>query len=421
MEKKRQAAKRERPFPVILFSVSVVITFSAMVVILIQAELPLPTNEFEFVRRGWSNNPAMNFWYEQHLRWHDANRLNRSSRRLVFRTIGAGLGDHVKALVWAYGYAVLTRRLLIIDWPLPYPIETVLSTRARNRFIYRSKLDSAGVGPGYGLEFNFKYRKGLTPRMLRLLNGDAHTVFLRIGPAQPPDTVMKELRGSRWGNRKLPRFSWDARRAVTKTLLEPGGELLKYLIDARHRLALCANHESCTRETVAGRWLRAIVYGGSTMPRRQYFAVHARLGLGTGESHITRFASSRGHEEHIAACFARAVKSYAGPSKDPVVFVASDTASWRPLFKRILHLYLPDARVEHLEQRPEHFRSIPTGSKRGRATFLALHAEMLLIGDAKRTIAFSSGFPAVGFWRGHGRHYNLLSRERCLAENVTIR
>lgn len=421
MEKKTVSRKRLRSFPVILFSYAVVITFSVMVVVVMNSELLLPANiDFIPVRRGWSNDPAMNFWLEQHLRWHDANRNNRSTRRLIFQTIGAGLGDHIKALVWAYGYAVLTKRLLLIDWPSPYPIETVLSDRARHRFIYRSELDSAGVGPGYGLDFNFEYRQGLTPSMLNLLVSDVHTVFLRIGPAQPPDAVIKKLRGSRWGNKTLPRFSWNARRAVTKTVLEPSSELLKYLIGERHHLALCAYHESCDDENLFERWTRAIVYGGSTLQRRQYFAVHARLGLGTNESHITRFASSLGHERQIAECFARAVKSYAAPSKDPVVFVASDTASWRLLFKDVLLKLLPRAKAVHLDQRPTHFRSIRSGSKHGRETFLNLHAEMLLIGDAQRTIAFSSGFPAVGFWRGHGRHFTLLSREQCIRENYTV-
>lgn len=377
------------------------------------------------------NDPALNFWVKRHLLWHDLNRFNTASRKLIFRVIGAGLGDHIKALVAVYGYAVLTRRVLLIDWVKPYPISEVLSKRARRRFVYRAELD--GV-EGAGHHFNFKYGHGIPDYMMNLMASDEHTVFLKTGPAQTPNEIMDKLRGERWNNLTLPKFNWAARRTITRILLEPSIELDSEVQSLQRHYSLCAHGTLCLLEYSLLHRVRSIFTRGgaaSLLPPRHYFTVHARLGLGTGETHYSRFKSSEGNEQRMAECFARQVLKHRNDfavstlstrgdanTEPPVaVFVASDTASWRPLFKQVMQRYLPDAHVVHLDDKPGHWRAIPTDSEAGRRTFLAQHAEMLLIGDATRVIAFSSGFPETGFWRGRGRHFTRLDPDKCLREN----
>lgn len=355
------------------------------------SDLPIPVGD-----------PALKFWIIDHLAWHDAHRRNLDTRRVIFRTIRAGLGDHLKALVWVYGYAVLTRRLLIIDWSNPYPIESIISTRSVDRFIYRPVLDSSRLSRGYGSNYRFNYRDGIPPYMLHLLaRNDVHTVLLQCGPAQPPDSVRDELVGSPSRFNKpgrsqihIPKFSWAARRTATHILLEPSTEIRRRISQFQEQHGICAYNETgCSKDAF-------------------YYSVHARLGIGTAETHFTRFKGLLGHEKSIARCFVAQLKQN-HIATNAVVFVASDTAEWRAIFINVMKKYMPDVRVIYYDAIPKHFRDINTRTMEGKNRFFDLHTEMIIIGNAIRTFAFRSGFPEVGFWRGHGRHYTTVNASDC--------
>lgn len=107
-------------------------------------------------------DPEVKFWITGLLAWHDAHRHKQDTRREIFSTIGAGLGYHIKALVRVYGCVVLTLRLLIIDWTNAYRIESVLSARSVERYIYTARR-------WLGSNYRFAYRKGIPTYMLQLL------------------------------------------------------------------------------------------------------------------------------------------------------------------------------------------------------------------------------------------------------------
>ncbi len=79
--------------------------------------------------------PGIRFWVHRYSAWHQKHRHN-ASRRVVFRPIGAGLGDSIFGLVSLYGFAVLTNRLLLVDWLASYPLADVVSADAAAQFIY---------------------------------------------------------------------------------------------------------------------------------------------------------------------------------------------------------------------------------------------------------------------------------------------
>jgi len=415
MKVNKARAKKALTYPILVFTslillTSVFISFQSRI---LAATSPIPTensisnfnhHQPQERRDGLINSvpiargdPAVNFWILEHLAWHDKHRANTKTRRVIFQTIGAGLGDHIKALVWAYGYAVLTRRLLVIDWQNPYPIESVISPLAVSRFIYRPQLDSVGKWERHGCEYNFKYGRGIPEYMLKLLaRQDVHTVLLKIGPAQPPDSVRDVLLGSprRFGARRvIPRFSWAARRTATRLLLEPSAEIRGRLAAFKRTHGICAYNEA----NCAG---------------VGYYAVHARLGIGTGETHFARFSGMADRVSSIAHCFVDELEKRGVPEK-ATVLVASDTAAWRTSFRAAMRERMPDSRVIYYGSTPKHFRDIDKGSSAGRNSFLDQHTEMILIGNAIRTVAFRSGFPEVGFWRGYGRHYNVVDRKEC--------
>lgn len=349
-----------------------------------------------------NGDTAVKFWVTDHLAWHDANRPKINTRRVIFRTIGAGLGDHIKALVWVYGYAVLTRRLLIIDWSNPYPLESVLSDSSVERFIYRPVLDSSGLSEGYGANYRFQYRRGIPSYMLQLLaRNDVHTVILQCGPAQTPYSVKEELVGSpsrfdipQQEKTIIPQFSWVARRTAARILLEPSAEIQRRVSAFKSLHGICTYNET------------------GCLNGESYYSVHARLGIGTSETHFSRFKGMLGNEKYIARCFVAHLKENNVPA-DAVVFVASDTAEWKSIFINVMQKYMPGVRVIYYDVIPGHFRDINKRTFEGKNRFLDQHTEMIIIGNAVRTFALRSGFPEVGFLRGYGRHYTRIELSSC--------
>lgn len=79
------------------------------------------------------------------------------------------------------------------------------------------------------------------------------------------------------------------------------------------------------------------------------------LGVVTKEFHEVRFSRTSGKEENVARCLARAVLQYT-ENDVPVVFVASDSKDWRPLFRRMLLKYKPSAREAFYQAPTKHYR-----------------------------------------------------------------
>lgn len=344
---------------------------------------------------------ALDFWVIDHLKWHDAQLDNVASARiLVWRARrSAGIGDQIRAMMAAYQYAVLSRRVLRIDWTFPHPLSLLMSDSARKRFVYNGGVDEIREALRRQPKWRYEFRgTGLSREMFDYLNSDANTVILSIGPSV--QTGNDAVQGLRPNDTTIPRWTPVSARAAIRKVLEPSRELAALVEEAQRELGLCSTNSRCRSG------------------RNNYISVHARLGVGTNESRLERFAGMETKLTSTARCFALAVKRYARVSP-MVVFVASDTSSWPAIFETEMKKIMPSARVVFVDDEPMHIHSISPSE--GRTVFLRQHMENLLIGGAQHTIALRSGFPEVGFWRGTGIYYTMLRKMPCAQGNPHIR
>ncbi len=325
------------------------------------------------------DDEAVRFWFRNYLAWHDMHRTN-ATRVAVFLPIKAGLADNVKGMLNMWAYAVLTRRILLLNAEEPVPIADVLSQRAIGRFVYRREFDGE-KSTWKGDDLKYTYVSGLTPSMRELLRGRQRTVALHMSKAQPIMTLIPKLRSIEYGSTRIPPFTRAARRAAAKVLLEPNPLLIRTVNDFTRRVGA------------------------------PYLAVHARLGRGTNEARHHRFAAIRGRERDIALCLARQAKRLARNEQQPI-FIATDTPSFRRLFRAALHREMPRASVHHVRGSVAHYRWLKGGDA-GRKAHFAMHAENLLIGSAEHIIALESGFPEIAYWRGHARLYKKVLFKDC--------
>ena len=347
-----------------------------------------------------SDSAAVKFWISRYLTWHDANRHNPNARRLVFKQNGAGIGDRVKALIAVYGYAVLTRRLLVIKWNEPYPLADVVDKKSRDRFVFREDLDSFGLSAKHGLDYKFRYFVNMPDSLINLLAGDVHTVTLKTGPPkQTPDILRQVLRGNRFKNESIPSFSPDIWKLAAREILGRSENIQNQVAQIRNGFGICGNGEQCSS------------------PRQHYLSVHARIGFGVGESHW-RFQRFKSHYRDIAVCLARAVREHA-PHENVAVFVASDTLRWIPVFIDVMRREMPSVRVVHLTGVPTHIVNIKK-SDQGRAIYRSLFVEMGILGDAIHTISLRSGFSMAAFWMGAGARYSQLDTLKCIKERKPV-
>ncbi len=296
---------------------------------------------------------AMHFWVTRHLEWHDAQRGNRSARRVVFVAPARGTGEGVKALVWAYAVAVVTRRVLHVHWALP----GVLSARAHRRFV-------AAAG-------------ATRPRRagaLALLAGDTPHIALAAADLTNATHTVAVLSALRWPRETLPPYEWAVRRAAVRAVLDPSQPLRDLVRRTKTELRLCGYDERCARH-----WWH---------PNRvRYFAVHASL------------PASSQNLMRVAFCFSVALRRYAGHDA-PVVYVSRDSGRWREVFAEVMGKAMPRARVVW-------------GAWDGVDAVLAAHAEQILIGDATRVVANRAHTPEAGFLRGSGRYYSVVGARAC--------
>ena len=355
----------------------------------------------EFVSEKEPRNRAIDFWVTDHLRWHDSQLDNLSSARILVWSARrhAGIGDQIKSMLSAYQYAVLSRRVLSIHWTFPQPVSLIMSLEARRRFVYEGGADLLRSALRRAPKWSYKFRgTGLSEEMFAYLNSDADMVVLRMGPhVQNAEAAMEHLRPN---DETIPMWTQIVTRAAVRKILEPSAELASLLETTRQELLLCPARGRCEGDA------------------QRYVTVHARLGVGTNETSLSRFQGMGSKLRSVASCYARAVATWTQLSPT-VVYVASDTAEWPALFELEMKKLVPDARIEYLPDEPVHIHSI--SETEGRTIFLRQHLENLLIGDGEQVVVMRSGFPEVGFWRGTGSVYTTLGPGACARGKVAVR
>lgn len=369
--------------------------------ILIQASY---RDELQIARNkpnGCIEEQSISFWISRYLQWHSLNRYN-GTRSVVYQTNRGGIGDNVRAMLDVYALAVLTQRLFLIDMRKPYPISILVSESSQKRFIVNDTRLDAAVKEKKPWIASLKLPNDAAnaPKlMLKLLREGTNTVVLNSGPRVTSAALNAELAELKIRNSQSspPRFSQMTQRAITRSLLEPSLALSMSFNATLSRLQLCIDNIYCP--------------SGSS----RYVAVHARLGGGVGEGNHRRFAFIKGSEEKLAKCYAREVGKIARIAKlrEPVVYIATDTLTFRPTLHRHLVQEIQNVRVVHLQQDVRHINRIPVGTAVGLDIFKSQHEEMLLLGHATHIVAMWSGFSRAAFWRGNAEKLKYITKDGC--------
>lgn len=334
------------------------------------------------------NSREIDFWVDRYLRWHADNRFN-ATRRAIYRSVAAGLGDNIKGILNLYAYSVLTERLFLIPCDDRHPLCPFLSTDAVRKFSYSEARDKWASNSEF--QFVINGGKSLTTQNKRLLAGATPTIYAELGPVkknQPSDEhLVSSLRKGRPMIYEVPAFSVNVRRNLTKTIFQPSESLRNAYIKTARNLSLID---------------------------RPYITVHARLGLVVGERGKFKRRFS-GKFETIAECFSNLLCEFLQTQTHlkPLVFLATDTPDYIPFFQSKMASILPGTIMKHLDERPMHYNHI--GNKTGNSTKLHLniHLESLLMAHSIHIISFPSGFADISYWRGNASSHQVVEYSQC--------
>lgn len=320
----------------------------------------------------------LEFWVHRYLKWHEANRHN-ASRVAVYNPLGAGLGDNVYGMINLWGHAVVTNRLLLINFNHPVPLATYLSNRTRREFVY-NKTDEK-FGPKIGCHLYFPRPASPNSTAAILLKGAVPVVCLHMSHVRDAHEFA-ELPPPYPG--KVPKFSDAVRTAIGNILLEPSDELLSLKNDFLSKNGLSNG--------------------------KPYFAFHARLGKGVGEKYMGRFRAI--NYVYVSECAAdrllRISKEYGIAPKDLRVFLATDTPSFRAIFAEVMEDLVRGSRVITTEHRVKHFKDT-----RDHFAHLNIHLDSILLGDAREIIAFRSTYTQAAKWRGKAVKLHEMYYHKC--------
>lgn len=366
----------------------------------------------------------LKFFITDYIAFHKANR--KHGRRLVFTQAGGGLGDRFQGMFYAYWVAVMTRRIFLVDWNQPFPLDDFLQ------------------GAENGLDLFYDREKDRIP-LLRHQNG---TKVPDMSFVTGKTTVQKEfeaiiqsrthtvrMESSRLWNRFTKRFYEDHKAAgiSARQLMEAFGSINFKRMFLHHvfriKDSVRVRHEEMSRSM----GIRA--YGEWKKKRRgrPYIAVHARLGKGVGEI-SQRFEDIMEELKTPAMCLAtRAILLSLNSGSPPLpVFLATDTNEFREVFsesvRRMSHnrvrvasgdwnaVHTKDVVVslQHLlESRNNTQRE---GIESARTALWESYADLLMLGQAEHIVALYSSFPRLAFALGDAESLTELRNELCLEE-----
>ncbi len=352
-------------------------------------------------------NPSVSFWATDYLKWHRSERTRPTARRLVYTTVNAGLGDNISGLLRIYAFAVLTRRVLVFRWEKPYSLRTVISREALKRFEYDPIIDRPN-----GTVVR-RFRSSGSIEFFRTLRGPELVVQVASGPSPLIHDVLPRIRGDHLAKVKIPPYNQAAIRKVAHALFEPSEKAALQHEETMNEFGLCTASDTAVCPNFDRLSNRSRKYA------RQYIAVHARLGIGTSELWNKRFKGVRENQRKIAACFARAAKriamDYVGDAR-PLIFLATDTPSFRSVFRKVTKSVFPKGTVFWIDHPVFHYGTLRRRRNDGLFQFEHLFREVRLLGDASHILSFDSGFSYSANWLGNALQLHVLTHHQCGVE-----
>jgi len=294
-----------------------------------------------------------------------------------------GIGDRIRAIIHGYFLAVLSERVLLIDWEMPFPLDSVFS----NNFTHDKNFFGMGSSSDYHTLRDFGNLARHTD--LSAVLDDKKWVMLR-----------KETRPDlRFMIQNMIHYypNITALRRTANLLPEPAQEDFYPLIfQALFKLT----------PQFRTRIVRFVRINELDSP---FVGIHLRLGWDTGEADTTkRFATNMTLEE-IANCTADAALQMARARNinPPRFFLATDTSEIRyEVRKAILRKTNGTGKVIYGKWALGHIRQLLPLLKDDWDTFMNMFVDLVLLSQANSLVFMKSGFPKIARWMGAVRsHY----------------
>lgn len=354
----------------------------------------------------------------QYVSFHRSRRHSNSSAVLIYRPLRTGFGDRYQRLLKAYYLAVLSGRVLLIDWQTPFALEEFIENANENTdFFFRAENDT---------------RRATYDSALHLddYNDDEGKYFMLLDSLKENDVLVVDT----------PRVSNEALvRYATARMPKSSSIAAQFLTNVNMHRAVWHN---CLRlrPTVLQSTKRYLGSFGLRMSGREgegrswwhlreYIAVHARMGIGLNESNDSRFVQNDTELETYARCLATravAATSLAGIPPLPI-FLATDTPAFREVFVKNVHaidskvsVVYGDGPVMHSNDMA---RRIKLKERDGeytdeeRTTFerivAATYTDLACIAFSAHTIALYSSFPRFAVAVGNAESLAELKVDVC--------
>ena len=336
--------------------------------------------------------------------WHRRNRYKAPT--LVYRCprrACGGLGDRIRGIAQAYLVAVVTRRVFLIDWYDPLPLQDVLSP---NKFdwVFDRKVDQ----PSWDKDplITPERRPFIPPSISNkkdpktILSLPNHTLIIseRGSPNLAKTMSAAEDDFKPLLNHSIPYLSLSTmNRLIVQGLFKPSPQLRKTIVQVKRANKI----------------------------EKPYIGVHARVGAGLNElkSYGWRFKMYFDDLQLTAARLATvAVQEWRRLSDDDVdlccVFFATDTPELRQVFINEMKKIDNNISVIGSPWDPGHFidgkaRELKEkegypGADNGGRKFTESIIDLLLLAGAKSIVCLPSGFPDAAFWMGNANVFNKL-------------
>lgn len=342
-----------------------------------------------------------------YLDFHEQARRN-GSRRLIFQPQLTGMGDTYGTLIFAYWAAVISRRVFLVDWQRPFPLEDFLqNSRVSCDVFYRPETDNQ---PPYSTNvYTLRGTKDSHKQFGNVLLSNTAAVIYKPQHRPPYQVIYEFVKRSSMKDMSISSYmrlaaSQHFHRAVMHHVLQISDNIRKdqqdYIKKYRLFRGFTQHDTNVSKRTYKPN-------------ERPYIAVHARIGTGVGEVH-SRFHDVQRNMIVPARCLAsRAIRlSYMAGYPPLPIFLATDTVEFRALFRSVVKdishdnvaVLVGDWDVVHSSRFAWHNQQVlgEDEEKRSRSwkKVWGSYMDLVMIGHAEHIVSLYSEFPRFAFALG---------------------
>lgn len=356
---------------------------------------------------------------EDYLDLHQALRY-KLSRRFVFRPQLRGMGDMFGTLVFAYWAAVVSKRVFLVDWREPVPLEHLLQTALNTTdMFYRDAVDAQ---PHFLKDCHLLDGTNQSHvRFSNILSSNITTVIYTPQYRPPRHVLLAFAKQNGVDDEmlldvlRLPSSS-DFQRTLMHRVFQISDQIRRDHFDYAQHFKLSHGLEPIKD----GVNIRSYTHNA-----RPYIAVHARIGTGVGEVN-GRFEDVQDNWTVPARCLGiRAVRLASISGSPPLpVFLATDTTEFRTVFLDIVRDIsrgqvsvlsgdwdvVHSGRFSHPELTLNHSNVKNTASwKRVWGSYM----DLVMLGHAEHIVSLYSEFPRFAFALGNSKTLTELRNQIC--------